>query len=341
MATKKEDACVAVARSAETGKGLYRPAEQGIRVLMDLSEMRRKDEALLRRAMTLSLVVGVLLFLVKFGAFWITGSAAIFADAAESAIHVLAVGFAFFSLRLSQKPADADHPYGHAKISFFSAGFEGGMIVLAALFIIYDAINKWIAGLHLENLGLGTLLTAAAVLVNVALGAYLVWMGKTKHSLILEANGKHILTDAWTSVGVLVGLTLTMITGWLPWDPIFAILVACNILFTGFGLIRKSVGGLMDVAVPEVHAQLENLLKKETAEMGIEYHQLRHRDMGDGHWVDLHLVFDDNTTIREAHSKATRIEERIKETLKPQATVTTHLEPKKDHMRIHGPPGGP
>ncbi len=303
---------------------------------MDLHGLRMKDQALLRRAMNVSLAVGLVLFLVKFWAFWITGSSAIFADAAESAIHIVAVGFAVFSLRLSQKPADSDHPYGHAKISFFSAGFEGGMIVLAALFIIYDAISKWIAGLHLENLGIGSGLTACAVVINIALGAYLVWMGKRKHSLILEANGKHILTDAWTSIGVLIGLGLTIVTGWLPWDPIFAILVALNILYTGFGLIRKSVGGLMDVAEPQVQRELEAVLDEETRSLGVGYHELRHRNLGDGHWVDLHLLFDDNTSIREAHAKATRIENRIKEALKPRATVTTHLEPKKDHERIHG-----
>ncbi len=303
---------------------------------MDLHLVRKKDQALLRRAMNLSLAVGLILFLVKFGAFWITGSSAIFADAAESAIHIVAVGFAVFSLRLSQKPADSDHPYGHAKISFFSAGFEGGMIVLAALFIIYDAVSKWIAGLHLENLGLGAGLTACAVLVNIALGWYLVWIGRRKHSLILEANGKHILTDAWTSIGVLIGLSLTIVTGWLPWDPIFAILVAANILFTGFGLIRKSVGGLMDVAEPEVYRQLRAVLDEETKSQGIGYHELRHRNLGDGHWVDLHLLFDDDTSIRDAHVKATRVEERIKAVLKPRALVTTHLEPKKDHARIHG-----
>ncbi len=306
---------------------------------MDLHAAREKDRALLRRAMYLSLAIGFALFLVKFGAFWITGSSAIFADAAESAIHIVAVGFAVFSLRLSQKPADSDHPYGHAKISFFSAGFEGGMIVLAALFIIYDAVSKWIAGLHLENLGLGTTLTAGAVVINVALGGYLLWLGKRKHSLILEANGKHILTDAWTSVGVLVGLGLTLATGWLPWDPIFAILVAGNILFTGVGLIRKSVGGLMDVADPEIERRLRHVLDEETRKLGVEYHQLRHRNLGDGHWVDLHILFDDDTSIRDAHAKATRIENRIQTSLEPRATVTTHLEPKRDHARIHESPG--
>jgi cation diffusion facilitator family transporter len=318
---------------------LSRPRVDDTSLVMDLGAAKKRDEALLRRAMSLSLGIGLFLFLVKFGAFWITGSAAIFADAAESAIHIVAVGFAYFSLRLSQKPADEGHPYGHAKVSFFSAGFEGAMIVLAALFIIYDAINKWITGLHLENLGVGVLLIAGSVIVNIALGLYLVWTGKQKHSLILEANGKHILTDAWTSIGVLVGLGLTLLTGWLPWDPIFAIVVALNILYTGFGLIRKSVGGLMDVAEPEVHRQLEHLLDRETSGLGIDYHQLRHRNLGDGHWVDLHLLFDDETSIRDAHTKATTIENLIKETLKPSAIVTTHLEPKKDHVRIHGEPG--
>lgn len=144
-------------------------------------------------AIRLSLGVGLLMFLGKTFAYYLTGSAAIFSDAAESVVHVAAVGFAAFSLWLSLKPADESHPYGHEKINFFSAGFEGAMIVIAAVFIVFSAIGKWMAGLHLERLGEGTLIVAGAALINGVLGWYLVWLGKRQGSLILEANGKHVL----------------------------------------------------------------------------------------------------------------------------------------------------
>lgn len=301
---------------------------------------------MLRAAMNLSLGVGILMLIIKFGAYLLTGSAAIFADAIETIVHVIAVAFASFSLRLSQKPADVSHPYGHAKIGFFSAGAEGALIVFAAFFIIHDAVTKWMAGLVLENIGLGTLLTALTVLINGGLGLYLVWVGKRKNSLILEANGKHVLTDAWTSIGVIIGLILTAMTGWLPWDPIFAILVACNILVAGFSLIKRSVRGLMDEAEPAIHAQLIDLLDQEVKPHGIAYHALRHRNLGDGHWVDLHLLFDDDTPIEKAHAIATQIERAAMEKLPPGSVVTTHLEPRRDHGRLHthsdpGPPPPP
>lgn len=299
------------------------------------------DWKMLRFAMNISLGVGLLMLLIKFGAYLVTGSAAIFADAIETIVHVIAVGFASFSLRLSQKPADISHPYGHAKIGFFSAGAEGALIILAALFIIDDAISKWLAGLALENIGLGTGLTALTVVINGALGLYLIWLGKRKHSLILEANGKHVLTDAWTSIGVIVGLALTLLTGWLPWDPIFAIVVAVNILVTGFGLLRRSVGGLMDEADPTIHARLVEVLDREVAQKGIAYHALRHRNLGDGHWIDLHLLFKDDTPIKTAHAIATEIERTIGKALEAPANVTTHLEPRTDHARLHDHPGTP
>lgn len=295
-----------------------------------------QDRRLLRKAMNLSLGIGLMMLVIKFGAYFMTGSAAIFADAVETIVHVVAVGFASYSLRLSQKPADDTHLYGHAKISFFSAGAEGMLIVLAAIFIIQDAIRKWMAGLELENLGIGTALTAITILLNGALGVYLVWLGREKKSLILEANGKHVLTDAWTSIGVIVALVLTLITGWLPWDPILAIIVAINILITGFSLIRQSVRGLMDEADPALHARLVEILDTETARHGITYHELRHRNLGDGQWVDFHLLFQDETPVKQAHAIATEIERTIKRSLEKRSIVTTHLEPRKDHLRLHG-----
>lgn len=161
----------------------------------------------------LSLVVGFLMLAGKWYAYLITGSAAILSDAAESVVHVIAVSFAAYSMWLSHKPPDRSHPYGHEKIGFFSAGVEGGMIAIASIAIIYEAVRTWLAGLAMENIGTGILFVAGAAVINGVLGAYLVWQGKRHGSLILVANGKHVLTDFWTSLGVIVGLILVMATG--------------------------------------------------------------------------------------------------------------------------------
>lgn len=288
-----------------------------------------------KMAMRLSLLIGALMFAGKSYAYFITGSAAILSDAAESVVHVFAVAFAAFSLWLSLKPADPTHQYGHDKISFFSAGFEGAMIVFAAFYIIYESIRKWIAGLAIENLDVGTMYVAGAAVINAALGAYLVWQGKRHHSLILVANGKHVLTDSWTSFGVIVGLLLVLWTGWLPFDPILAILVAMNILWSGGKLIRQSVGGLMDEVDPTTHAKLEEVLQREAGGRGRRYHELRHRNSGSVLWVDLHLLFPDGTRIEEAHWKATEVEAAIKKEFPTPVIVNTHLEPLEVHDQTH------
>ena len=286
-------------------------------------------------AMGLSFVVGFLMLGGKMYAYLITGSAAILSDAAESVVHVLAVGFASFSLWLSFKPADPSHPYGHDKISFFSAGFEGAMIVFAAFYIIYESIRKWLAGLQLENLDTGTLFVAGAALINAGLGAFLVWQGRRHNSLILVANGKHVLTDSWTSFGVIVGLVLVMWTDWLPFDPMLAILVALNILWSGWKLIRQSVGGLMDEGDPTTNDALLKLLEKETAARGLTFHEVRHRNSGSSLWMDFHLLFPNTTNIDDAHWKATEIEAAIKAAFPIPVTITTHLEPIEGHDRTH------
>src|ERR1035441_49557 len=207
-------------------------------------------------AMRLSVAVGFLMLATKLLAYWMTGSAAILADAAESVVHVVAVSFAAYSLWLSRKPPDPSHLYGHDKIAFFSAGFEGAMIVLAAVYIVYESIHRLIAEPKLENLGVGALLVLAAGVINGALGGYLVWIGNKHGSLILVADGRHVPTDCLTSLGVIVGLGLTILTGWRRFDPIVAILVALQILWMGSKLIRQSIGGLMDEVDPATQAQI-------------------------------------------------------------------------------------
>jgi len=286
-------------------------------------------------AIRISLGVGFFMLLIKMYAYFITGSAAILSDAAESVVHVLAVSFAAYSFRLSLKPADAKHRYGHDRVSFFSAGFEGGMIILAAIYIIYEAISKWLAGLALQNIDTGTYFITAATLINGALGWYLIHQGKKYHSIVLEANGKHVLTDSWTSLGVIVGLILTMVTGWLPFDPILAILVATNILWAGGKLIRRSIGGLMDESDPAIDAQIEAVLVRETAKRNVKFHGLRHRNAGTKLLIEFHLLFHENVSLSQAHEEATLIEQEIHKAFAHETEVISHLEPLEGHDEIH------
>jgi len=286
-------------------------------------------------AMRLSLAVGVLMLVGKVSAYVLTGSAAILSDALESVIHVLAVGFAAFSLHLSAKPADRKFPYGYERIAFFSAGFEGALIVLAAVSIIWAAADKWLHGLELERLGTGMLLVAAASVVNGVLGWYLVRTGRRTGSIILEANGKHVLTDCWTSVGVVGGLCLVMITGWLPFDPIVAIAVALNIIWSGAQLMYRSVGGLMDYADPartnRVLAAIEPLQRN----LGFTHHGLRVRHTGYRTLVEVHLLFPFAVTLGDAHRRATVLERHLAQALDEEVEVVTHLESQEDHAAVH------
>ncbi len=288
-----------------------------------------------RFAMRLSLIFGVGMLVGKSAAYLLTGSAAILSDAAESVIHVIAVAFAAFSLWLSTRPADDKFLYGYERITFFSAGFEGAMIILAAFAIIYSAIHKWLHGLVLERLGLGTLLVLAASVINLLLGLYLLRTGKKTHSLILEANGKHVLTDSWTSFGVVGGLCLVLLTGWKPFDPIFAIAVALNILWSGGALVWRSATGLLDYADPAVGRQLRQRLDQLCHELGVEYHGVRFRMTGQRLLIEIHLLFPHEVAVGEAHRIATRIEEELPKSLEIPAEVLTHLESLEDHADVH------
>jgi cation diffusion facilitator family transporter len=286
-------------------------------------------------AMGLSLIFGVLMLAGKVGAWFITGSTAILADAAESVVHVLAVAFAAFSLRLSMKPAAPEFLYGFERITFFSAGFEGAMIVLAAIAILIAAIQKWIAGLQLENLGSGTLLLLAAGCLNAGLGWYLVRTGKRINSLILEADGKHVLTDSWTSFGVVGGLLLVMATHWKPFDPLVAILVAVNILWSGGRLIWRAAQGLLDYSDPMVGHRIREKLDAICAELNVKYHGVRFRTTGYRQMIEIHLLFPRDTALGDAHSLATAVEERLAAELATPTEVSTHLEAEEDHEIVH------
>jgi len=281
--------------------------------------------------MSLSLGAGLLLLVLKAAAYVQTGSTAILSDLGESVAHMAAVGFATYSLWLSLRPADARHLYGHAKVGFFSAGFEGAMIITAAVYIFYEAAKSAWHGPHLQHLPVGMALTTLGAALNGALGWHLIRTGRRRASIILEANGHHVLTDCWTSLGVLIALGLVQWTGWLYWDPIFAAAAAVNILRSGLQLLRRSISGLMDEADPETGDLIERIVAEETQRRGIGFHNLRHRNVGDAHWVELHLDFPAEILLRDAHRAATEIEEALESRIRPAAQVITHLECVGDH----------
>jgi len=284
--------------------------------------------------MNLSLAVAVLLLAGKIFAAVLTGSSAIYSDAAESVVHVFAVAFAAWALRLSHKPADGTHHYGHDKIAFISAGFEGAMIAAAAVLIIYQAGNQFVRGVDISNLGLGLWITAAAGLVNLVLGLSLVKVGNRTSSPLLRANGMHVLTDVWSSAAVLVALVLIKTTGWVWWDPIAAILAALNIFRVGMKLIRESLRGLLDEADPAIEQQARDMLDAETSSRDLAYHNFRHRHSGRSHWLEFHLIFPDEMTVETAHNQATEIEAAVAKLIAPNGRVITHLEPRSSEQRI-------
>ena len=306
-----------------------------VRSSASAAQREREQLQAARFAMRWSLTIGMLMLVGKTAAYFMTGSAAVLSDFAESVVHVVAVAFAAFSLRLSTKPAAPNFLYGYERITFFSAGFEGAMIVLAAVWILVATIEKWMAGLKLEHLGSGTLLLLVAGVLNAALGWYLLRVGKSSHSLILEADGKHVLTDSLTSFGVVAGLVLVMLTGWKPFDPLIAIAVAANILWSGGRLAWRSAVGLLDYSDPETGKRIRERLDAICSELGVHYHGVRFRTTGYRQIIEVHLLFPHATPVGEAHRVATALEERLPVELAKPAEVITHLESLEDHEAVH------
>lgn len=278
-----------------------------------------------KRAAIISLSIGIGMFVFKIGAYLITGSAAIFSDAAESVVHVLATGMALFSIILSSKPADDSHPYGHGNIEFFSAGIEGLLILIAAIFIIYESIGSIIAGPKLHQLGIGAIIITLASTVNLLLGNYLIRTGKKTNSLTLVADGKHVLTDSITSFGVIAAVLLVMLTDILLLDPIIAIVVALNILFTGWKLIRESVSGLMIEANPVTLKKLSDTLIHAKKDYWIDIHELRFWQSGDKLFIDFHLILPYYFNIKQAHEEENFIESELQKVFS-NADLKIHLD---------------
>ena len=285
------------------------------------------------RAAVLALTVGAALMGVKFLAYFLTGSAVIFSDAVESIVNVAAAAFALYSIVLAHRPADEGHPYGHGKVEFLSAGFEGGMILVAAVVSMLKAAGDLLRGgdLRSQRLDLGLALMAAALLVNGGVGFYLLRTGRRRGSLTLEADGHHLLTDALTSVVALLALGVVRITGWRIADPLAALAVSLYIMRTGIRLVRDAVSGLMDRQDTADEALLRGILDSHLGPGGKEphicgYHKLRHRHSGRYHWVDFHITVPADWNIDRGHRVASAIEYEIELAL-GEGNATAHVEP--------------
>ena len=273
-----------------------------------------------------SILVGSLVLALKGAAWWLTGSAALFSDAAESVVNVAASGVALLALHMAARPADANHPYGHDKAEFFAAVIEGGMIVVAAAAILDHAWLTWRAPAPIATPLVGMALNAVATLANLGWGAMLLRRGRALRSPALVADGNHLMTDVVASAGVLAGLGMTLATGWLQADAILAVCVAVYVLFSGVLVLRESVGGLMDEAPAAEIVERIRVVVGEHAEGAMEVHDLRTRHAGRLTFLEFHLVVPGAMTVADSHIICDRIEAALK--MEMEGVVTTiHVEP--------------
>jgi cation diffusion facilitator family transporter len=278
-----------------------------------------------RKAAYISLIIGLLMFGGKITAYLITGSAAIFSDALESIVHIFATGMALYSIYLSSKPADESHFYGHGNVEYFSAGIEGILIIVAALAIIYESVNSLVTGIEIQKLDVGIIIISGAGFINLFLGLFLIRVGKKTDSLTLIADGKHVLTDSVTSIGVIIALGIVLLTDIKELDPILAIIIAANILFTGFKLIKESVSGLMNETDKEVLESIIEIIIDSKKKYWIDVHQFRFWKSANKLFIDFHLILPFYFSIKDSHHEEEYITEKIREHFS-EAEVRIHFD---------------
>lgn len=270
---------------------------------------------------------------LKSAAYLVTGSVGLLSDALESVVNLVAAVLALVALRIASRPADDTHQFGHGKVEYFSAGAEGLMILVAALLIIVSAVQRLFDPQPLEELGVGLAITLVATLINAVVGVLVLRAGRRHRSITLVADGKHLLTDVWTSVGVVVGVGVVALTGWLPLDSLVAIGVAVNILWTGFGLVRHSSRGLMDHALPDDEvAAVWSVLGRIAGEHPggeVEFHAVQTREAGRERFVSMHVLVPGAWSVTQGHDLLEQVEEEVQSAL-PDTHVHTHLEPRED-----------
>jgi cation diffusion facilitator family transporter len=280
----------------------------------------------LRRPLWFAILAALLTSLLKLAAYWYTQSVGLLSDAAESGVNLVAAVTALASLWYSSQPVDRNHTYGHEKIEYFSSGIEGMLIAAAALGIAWYAIRRLVVPEPIQQLGLGTAMALAASAINFGVGLWLLRVGRRHNSIVLEADGQHLMTDVWTSVAVVAGLGLVALTGIQQLDPILALAMAANILWTGFGLVRRSFNGLMDHALPAGELVAVRQAIESRLEPGTTFHALRTRQAGAHRFIDFHLLVPGSCSVEAAHRQAVKLEDAIRSAL-PRAEVVVHIEP--------------
>jgi cation diffusion facilitator family transporter len=284
----------------------------------------------LERYAWLSVAAALATIGLKTLAWWLTGSVGLLSDALESIVNLAAALLALSMLRLAATPPDENHPYGFSKAEYLAAGIEGALIVLAAAGILASAIPRLIEPRALEEPALGLALTVIASAINFACAVVLIRAGRREHSITLEADGRHLMTDVWTSAAVLVGVAAVFVTGWLRLDPLVALAVAAHIIWTGIGLVRRSAAGLLDAAISHGdQGEVTKLFSEYSKRYGMTFHALRTRQAGARRFISFHMLVPDAWSVAEAHRLSEEIEARIR-SMVPNASVFTHIEPISD-----------
>jgi len=287
------------------------------------------DRSSLKRFAWLSIAAAVATIALKALAYLLTGSVGLLSDALESFVNLAGALMAFSMLSLAARPADANHAYGHGKAEYFSSGVEGGLILIAAASIAVAAVDRLFNPRPLEQLGIGLGISVVASAINLGVGVVLMRAARQYESITLEANAHHLMTDVWTSAGVLVGVGAVALTGWLWLDPVVALAVAVNIVWTGVRIVRSSILGLMDTALPEAEqARIVDILEGYVSDE-VQYHALRTRRAGPRRFVSVHVLVPGEWTVDRGHELLERIEAELRGSL-PMMSVLTHLEPLGD-----------
>lgn len=276
-----------------------------------------------------SITAAILTIGLKTVAYFLTGSVGLLSDALESLVNLVGALMALTMLTIAARPEDEDHAYGHSKAEYFSSGVEGTLILIAAISIIIAAIPRLITPRPIEQALIGLSVSAGASIVNLIAAVILLRAGKKHNSITLTANAHHLLTDVWTSIGVLIGVGLVAFTGWQRLDPLVALLVAANIIWSGGRIVRESVLGLMDTALPRDEQEKIKQILDSYTQNGVEYHAFRSRQSGARRFVSFHVLVPDSWTVLQGHQLLEKIEADLRRAV-PALTVFTHLEPLND-----------
>lgn len=286
-------------------------------------------EGSLNRFAWISIGAALVTMAIKFGSYVITGSVGLLSDAMESIVNLFGGVMALAMLTIAQRPPDEDHAYGHNKAEYFSSGMEGALILVAAISIGITAVRRLIHPLPLQQLGVGLVVNLAASGINLGVALIMIRTGRERESITLEANGRHLMTDVWTSVGVAAGVGAVALTGWKRLDPLIALAVAGNIVWTGFNIVRRSVMGLMDTVLPERELSKVREILERYVEEDVKYHALRTRRAGSRRFVSFHVIVPGEWSIQRGHHLLESMEGDIRKAL-PNVTVITHIEPLGD-----------